>query len=32
VQTIKDYAHLDYAWSISAKEDLYDKIVEILKE
>ena len=31
VHTIKDYAHLDYAWSINAKEDIYDKIVEILK-
>ena len=31
IHTIKDYAHLDYAWSISAKEDIYDKIVDILK-
>ena len=31
IHTIKDYAHLDYAWSINAKEDIYDKIVDILK-
>lgn len=31
VHTVKDYAHLDYAWSINAKEDIYDKIVDILK-
>ncbi len=32
VHTIKDYAHLDYAWSINAKEDIYDKIVDILQQ
>jgi hypothetical protein len=32
VHSIKDYAHLDYAWGTNAKEDIYDKIVEILKE
>jgi hypothetical protein len=32
VHSISDYAHLDYAWGMSAKEDIYDKIVEILKE
>jgi hypothetical protein len=32
VHSINDYAHLDYAWGTNAKEDIYDKIVEILKE
>ncbi len=32
IHTIKDYGHLDYAWSINAKDDIYDKIVEILKK
>ena len=31
VYTIIDYAHLDYAWGVNAKEDIYDKIVKILK-
>jgi hypothetical protein len=28
---VDDYAHLDYAWGVNAKEDIYDKIVEVLR-
>lgn len=27
IHLIDDYAHVDYAWGVNAKEDIYDKIV-----
>lgn len=30
VSNIPDYNHLDYLWSKSAKEDVYENLVEII--
>ncbi len=30
IKWMKDYAHLDYVWSLKAKEDIYTQIREFL--